>query len=132
MSSSSNNSVSSHLAVPSVRVPSNNQALQIGMDNRVSLSDIEHFANLDVTIDNNSANRLVHREINPPQQISHLDIHVHDQSRTGWGPGTYPTNYEVGRDDSWRFVQRLIPFLIDPSLHDLPNHGGCRSSAVEG
>ena len=101
MSSPSNNPVPSHLAIPSVRVLSNNQALQIGMDNRVSLSDIERFANLDVTINNNSANRLVHREVNPPQQISRLDIRVHDQSRTGWGPGTYPTNYKVGRDDSW-------------------------------
>ena len=105
MSLSSNNSVLSHLTVPTVRVPSNNQASQIGMDNRVSLSDIECFANLDVTINNNSANHLVHREINPPQQISRLDICVHDQSRTGWGPGTYPTNYEVGRDDSSQFVQ---------------------------
>ena len=97
MSSSSNNSVSSHLAVSSVRVPSNRQAaLQIGMDNRVSLEDIQRFANLDTIIDNNSTNCLVHREVNPPQQISHLDICVHNQSRTGWGPGTYPTNYEVG------------------------------------
>ena len=60
------------------------------------MGDIERFANLNTTIDNNSANRLVHREVNPPQQISHLDIHVHNQSRTRWGPGTYPTNYEVG------------------------------------
>ena len=66
------------------------------MDNRVSLEDIQRFANLDTTIPNNSANRLVHREINPPQQISRLDIRVHNQSRTGWGPGTYPTNYTVG------------------------------------
>ena len=66
------------------------------MDNRVSIEDIECFANLNTTLDNNSANRLVHQGVNPPQQISHLDIHVHDQSRTGWGPGTYPTNYEVG------------------------------------
>ena len=105
MSSSPNNSVSSHLAVPTVQVPSNSQVSWIGVDNRVTLSDIEHFANLNTTIDNNSANRLIHREINPPQQISHLDICVHDQSRTGWGPGTYPTNYEVGRDDSSQFVQ---------------------------
>ena len=66
------------------------------MDNRVSLEDIQQFANLDTTIHNNSANRLVHWEINPPQQISCQDIRVHDQSRTGWGPGTYPTNYTVG------------------------------------
>ena len=105
MSSSSNNSVSSHLTIPSVWVPSNRQASQIGMDNRVSLADIQRFANLDTTIDNNSANCLVHREINPPQQISHLDICVHNQSRTGWGPGTYPTNYTVGRNDSSQFVQ---------------------------
>ena len=60
------------------------------------MADIERFANLNTTIDNNSANCLVHCEVNPPQQISHLDIWVHDQSRTRWGPGTYPTNYEVG------------------------------------
>ena len=105
MSSSSNNSVSSHLAVPSIWVLSNRQASQIGMDNRVSLEDIQRFANLDTTIDNNSTNHLVHWEINPPQQISHLDMRVHDQSRTGWGPGTYPSNYDVWRDDSLQFVQ---------------------------
>ena len=105
MSSSSNNSVSSHLAVLTIQVPSNNQALQVGVDNQVTMADIEWFANLNTTIDNNSANRLIHHEINPPQQISHLDIHVHDQSRTGWGPGTYPTNYEVGRNVSSQFVQ---------------------------
>ena len=66
------------------------------MDNRVSLEDIQRFANLDTTIHNNSANRLMHREVNPLQQISRQDIRVHDQSRTGWGPGTYPTNYTVG------------------------------------
>ena len=96
MSSSSNNSVLSHLAVPSIWVPSNHQASQIGMDNRVSMEDIEQFANLNTTIVNNSTNRLVHQEVNPPQQISRQDIRVHDQSRTGWGPGTYPTNYKVG------------------------------------
>ena len=105
MSSSSNNSVSSHLAVPSVRVPSSRQASQIGVNNRETMSDIKQFANLHTTIPNNSANRLIHHEINPPQQISRLDIHVHDQSRTGWGPVTYPTNYEVGRDVSLQFVQ---------------------------
>ena len=96
MSSSSNNSVSSHLAIPSIRVPSIRRASQIGMDNRVSMGDIEQFANLNTTIKNNSGDRLVHREVNPPQQISRLDIRVHNQSRTGWGPGTYPTNYKVG------------------------------------
>ena len=96
MSSSSNNSVLSHLAVLSAQVLSSHQASQIGMDNRVSMEDIKRYANLNTTIDNNSANCLVHQEINPPQQISRLDIHVHDQSRTRWGPGTYPTNYEVG------------------------------------
>ena len=101
MSSSSNNSVSSHLAVPSIWVPSTHQASQMGMDNRVSMEDIEQFANLNTTIENNSANRLVHREVNPPQQISRLDIRVHDQSRTGWGPGTYPTNYEVASVGLW-------------------------------
>ena len=60
------------------------------------MSDIEQFANLNTTIENNSANHLIHQEINPPQQIFRLDIRVHDQSRTRWGPGTYPTNYEVG------------------------------------
>ena len=105
MSLSSNNSVSSHLAVPSIQVPSIHQASQIGIDNRVSLKDIEQFANLNTTIKNNSANRLIHCEVNPPQQISHLDIRVHNQSRTGWGPGTYPTNYKVGRDDSSQFVR---------------------------
>ena len=65
------------------------------MDNRVSLEDIERFANLNTTIENNSANHLIHHEVNPLQQISCLDIRVHDQSRTGWGPGTYPTNYQV-------------------------------------
>ena len=60
------------------------------------MEDIKQFANLNTTIDNNSANRLIHQEVNPPQQISCLDIRVHNQSRTGWGPGTYPTNYEVG------------------------------------
>ena len=95
MSLSSNNSVST------VQVPSNNQALRIGMDNRVSMEDVECFAHLNTTIPNNSANRLVHCEINPPQQISHLDIRVHNQSRTGWGPGTYPTNYEVGSVSLW-------------------------------
>ena len=84
---------------------SNNQALQIRVDNRVTMSDIKWFANLHTTIDNNSTNRLIHCEVNPPQQISCLDICVHDQSRTGWGPGTYPTNYEVGRDVSSQFVQ---------------------------
>ena len=69
------------------------------------MSDIEWFANLNITIENNSANRLIHHEINPLQKISRLDIHVHDQSRAGWGPGTYPTNYEVGRDVSLQFVQ---------------------------
>ena len=96
MSSSSNNSVLSHLAVLTVQVPSSRQALQIGMDNQVSMEDIKCFTNLNTTIENNSANHLIHREINPLQQISWLDIHVHDQSRTGWGPGTYPTNYKVG------------------------------------
>ena len=95
MSLSSNNSVLSHLAIPTVWVPSNNQALQIGVDNRVTMSDIKWFANLDTTIANNSTNHLIHCEVNPPQQISRLDIRVHDQSRTGWGPETYPTNYEV-------------------------------------
>ena len=60
------------------------------------MEDIERFAKLNTIINNNSANHLVHQEVNPPQQISRQDIHVHDQSRTGWGPGTYPTNYEVG------------------------------------
>ena len=105
MSSSSNNSVSSHLTIPTVWVPSNNQASQVEVDNQVTMVDIEWFANLNTTINNNSANRLIHHEINPPHQISHLDICVHDQSRTGWGPGTYPTNYEVGRDVSSQFVQ---------------------------
>ena len=105
MSLSPNNSVLSHLAIPSVWVPSNRQASQIGMDNRVFLEDIQQFANLDTTIDHNSANCLVHWEVNPPQQISRQDIRVHDQSRTAWGPGTYPTNYMVGRDDSLQFVQ---------------------------
>ena len=105
MSSSSNNSVLSHLTVLSFQVPSNCQASQIGMDNQVSMEDTQQYANLDTIVDHNSANRLVHREVNPPQQISHLDIRVHDQSRTGWGPGTYPTNYEVGRNDSSQFVQ---------------------------
>ena len=68
----------------------------LGSNNRVSMEDIKRFANLNTTIKNNSANRLVHHEVNPPQQISCLDIRVPDQSRTGWGPGTYPTNYEVG------------------------------------
>ena len=86
-------------------MPSNNQALQVGVDNRVTMSDVKQFANLNTTIDNNSTNHLIHREVNPPQQISHLDICVHDQSRTSWGPGTYPTNYEVGRDVSLQFVQ---------------------------
>ena len=95
MSLSSNNSVSSHLAVLSIQVPSVRQVSQIGMDNRVSMEDIEQYANLNTTIENNSTDRLIHCEVNPPQQISHLDIHVHDQSRTGWGPGTYPTNYKV-------------------------------------
>ena len=106
MSSSSNNSVLSHLAIPTIQVPSNNQALRIGVDNWVNMADIKWFANLNTTIDNSSTNRLIHREINPPQQISHLDIHVHNQSRTGWGPGTYPTNYEVG-SVSLRFVLNL-------------------------
>ena len=65
------------------------------------MEDIEQFANLNTTIENNSANRLVHRKVNPPQQISRLDIRVHNQSRTGWGPGTYPTNYEVGSVGLW-------------------------------
>ena len=95
MSLSSNNSVSSHLAIPLIRVPSNNQALHIGVDNQVNMVVIEQFANLNTTIANNSANHLIHCEANHPQQISRLDIRVHDQSRTGWGPGTYPTNYEV-------------------------------------
>ena len=68
--------------------------------------DIKRFANLNTTIENNSANHLIHREANPPQQISRLDICVHDQSRTGWGPGTYPTNYEVG-SVGLRFVLNL-------------------------
>ena len=59
------------------------------------MEDIEQFANLNTTIDNNSTNCLIHCEVNPPQQISRMDIRVHNQSRTGWGPGTYPTNYEV-------------------------------------
>ena len=105
MSSSPNNSVSSHLAVPSFRVPSNSQTSRIGVDNRVTMANVEWFANLNTTTENNSTNHLIHCEINPPQQISHLDIHVHDQSRARWGPGTYPTNYKVGRDDSSQFVQ---------------------------
>ena len=103
MSLSANNSVSSHLTVPTFWVPSNSQASQVGVDNQVTLEDIEWSANLNTTIENNSANCLIHHEINPLQQISQLDIRVHDQSRTGWGPGTYPTNYEVGRDDSVQF-----------------------------
>ena len=105
MSLSSNNSILSHLTILTVWVPSNNQASQIGVNNRVTMSDIKQFANLNTIITNNSTNCLIHQEINPPQQISRLDIHVHDQSRTGWGPGTYPTNYEVGRDVSSQFVQ---------------------------
>ena len=108
MSSSANNSVSSHLAVLSIRVPSNNQASCIGMDNRVSMEDIEHFASLNTILPNNFAHHLIHREINPPQQISYLDICVHDQSRTGWGPGTYPTNYEVESIFIWVLLPRLI------------------------
>ena len=103
MSSSSNNSVLSDLAVLTIRVPSNNQASRVGVDNQVTMEDIKHFANLNTTIENNSTNCLIHCGANPPQQISHLDICVHNQSRTGWGPGTYPTNYEVGRDDSVQF-----------------------------
>ena len=105
MFSSPNNSILSHLAIPTVQVPSNNQASQIGVNNRVTMLDIERFANLNTTIKNNSANCFIHHEINPPQQISHLDIWVHDQLRTGWGPGMYPTIYEVGRDVSLQFVQ---------------------------
>ena len=71
------------------------------------MSDIEQFANLDTTIVNNSTNHLIHREANPLQHISCLDIHVHDQSRTGWGPGTYPTNYEVAGVALW-FVLNLV------------------------
>ena len=95
MSSSSNNSVLSHLAIPIIQAPPNNQASQIGVDNLVTMQDIKCFANLNTSIPDKSANHLIHHEANPPQQISHLDICVHDQSRTRWGPGTYPTNYEV-------------------------------------
>ena len=106
MSSSSDNSVSSHLAIPTIWVPFNNQALQIRVNNWVMMSDVEQFANLDTTIPNNSANCLIHHEANPPQQISRLDICVHNQSRTRWGPGTYPTNYEVVGVTLW-FVLKL-------------------------
>ena len=72
------------------------------------MEDIEHFANLNTIISNNPANCLIHCEINPPQQISCLDIRVHNQSRTRWGPGTYPTNYEVG-SVGLRFELNLTP-----------------------
>ena len=72
------------------------------------MEDVVRFANLNTTIENNSANRLIHCEINPPQQISRLDICIHDQSRTRWGPGTYPTNYEVG-SVGLRFELNLTP-----------------------
>ena len=55
MSSSSNNSVSSHLAILTVWVPSNNQASQVGVDNRVT---IEQFANLDTTCQGHSHPKL--------------------------------------------------------------------------
>ena len=106
MSLSSNDCVSSHLTLPLIRVRFNNQASQIGVDNQVTMLDIEHFANLDTIFPNNSTNHLVHRETNPPQQISCLDICVHDQSRTGWGPGTYHTNYGVVGVALW-FVLKL-------------------------
>ena len=130
MSLSSNNSVLSHLTVPTVQVPSNNQASQIGIDNQVTMSDIEQFANLDTTIADNSTNRLIHREVNPPQQISCLDICVHNQSRTRWGPGTYPTNYEVVGVTLWCAKADLL--LIDPLSHGVSIGGECRSSTMEG
>ena len=108
MSLSSNNSVLSHLtALPVMRIPPTTTLAQHeGIDHRVTIQDIERYANLETTVEGSEANCLVHREANPPQKISRLDQQTHAQSRTGWGPGTYPTNYEVWNVALW-FVLKL-------------------------
>ena len=92
MSSSSN---SNSAGSGSARVPSRRRdPRDAEEDNRVTREDVERFANMNTSIPFNSARRFVISNI-PAQQISRLDARMCSVSRTGWGAGTYPSNYEV-------------------------------------
>ena len=92
MSSSSN---SNSAGSGSARVPSRRRDPQDAQeDNRVTREDVERFTFMNTSIPYNSARRFVVSNI-PAEQISRLDAWTHSVSRVGWGPGTYPSNYEV-------------------------------------
>jgi hypothetical protein len=65
------------------------------VDNCVQREDVVKYANMGEKLENCDASRFVLVE-NPRVQISRLDNRYHDESRIGWGAGTYLSNWEVG------------------------------------
>ena len=65
-------------------------------DHHVKFQDIVAFAITGIKKHNNNANSLL-IEDSPRAEIPRTDAKEHNESRIGFGPGTYPSNYEVCR-----------------------------------